>query len=157
MSNPPYLASLQLFPLSHQAVLFSPVSPSGSTATYPVSSPDPTYSTQPLSFSSVPSQISLAPSMLSLSSPQSTVLLTTSQPTTPLAVPDDCDDIGLLLRSVPQSCIRNFSPTRKYSICVNHFKANSSFKFPSRYFDCCNRSRQHKNFEENPWFVYSKV
>ena len=56
--------------------------------------------------------------MLSLSSPQSAVLLTSSQSTTPLAVPDDCDDIGLLLRSVPQSCIGNFSPTCKYSICV---------------------------------------
>ena len=76
LSSPPYLASLQLFPLSHQAVLFSPVSPSGSTATYPVASPDPTYSTQSLSFSSVPSQISLAPSMLSFSSLQSAVLLT---------------------------------------------------------------------------------
>ena len=114
--------------------------------TYPVSSPDPTYSTQSFSFSSVPSQISLAPSMLSFSSPQSAVPLSSSQSTTPLAIPDDCGDIGLLVHSVPQSCIRNFSPTRKYS---NHSKPNSSFKFPSRYFDGCNRSCQHKYFEEN--------
>lgn len=69
----------------------------------------------------------------------------------------DCDDIGLLLRSIPQNQIRNLSASDKYSLFVNRFKPTSSFKFPCRYLDGCNRSCQHKYLEENPWFVYSKA
>ena len=68
-----------------------------------------------------------------------------------------CDDVGLILRSIPQNRIRNLLPNQKYSIFVKHFKPNSSFKFPSRYFDGCNRACQHSYFENNPWFVYSKA
>ena len=40
---------------------------------------------------------------------------------------------------------------------MNHFKLSSAFKYPSRYFDGCNRSCQQKYLEENPWFVYRKI
>ena len=69
----------------------------------------------------------------------------------------DCDDIGLMLRSIPQNLIRNLPASYKYSLYSNRFKPNSSFKFLSRYLHGCNRSCQHKYLEENPWFVYSKA
>ena len=70
---------------------------------------------------------------------------------------DKCDDIGLLLCSMPQKRIRNLPPESKYTLMVNHFRPGSTFKFPSRYLDGCNRSCQHGYLEENPWFVYSKA
>ena len=66
------------------------------------------------------------------------------------------DDVGILLRSMPQSAIRNLTPKEKFSLLINHFKPNSNFKFPSRYTDGCNRSCQHNYFTDNTWFVYSK-
>ncbi len=67
-----------------------------------------------------------------------------------------CDDIGLLLQSTPQTSIRCFSSTLKYSILTKHLP-NSDFKFPSRYLDGCQRSFQLSYLEKNPWFVYSKA
>ncbi len=63
---------------------------------------------------------------------------------------NDCDDIGLLLHSFPQNRIRNLPAPYKYLLYSNHFKPSSSFKFPGRYSDGCNRACQHK------YFVYSK-
>lgn len=70
---------------------------------------------------------------------------------------DVCDDIGLALRSMSQSQIRNLPPERKYSLLINHFRPNSNYKFPSRFLGGCNRACQHRYLVDNPWFVYSKV
>ena len=70
---------------------------------------------------------------------------------------DICDDIGLLLRSMPQSVVRNLPLKKKYSLLINQFKPNSSFKFPSRFIDGCNRACQYNYLLDNPWFVYSKA
>ena len=70
---------------------------------------------------------------------------------------DKCDDIGLLLCSMPPKRIRNLPPESKYALMVNHFRPGSTFKFPSRYLDGYNRSCQHGYLEENPWFVYIKA
>ena len=67
------------------------------------------------------------------------------------------DDIGLLLRSMPQSRICHLSPGKKYSLLINHFKPGSNYKFPSRPLDGCNRACQHKYLVDNPHFVYSKA
>lgn len=67
------------------------------------------------------------------------------------------DDIGVLLQSMPQCIIRNFSPEQKYSLLSNHFKPTIAFNFPSRYADGCNRSCQYQYFVDNPWLVYSKI
>ena len=53
---------------------------------------------------------------------------------------DKCDDIGLLLCSMHQNRIRNLPPESKYALMVNNFRPGSTFKFPSRYLDGCNRS-----------------
>ena len=45
------------------------------------------------------------------------------------------DDISVLLSSVPQSSIRNLSSKQKYLLFLNHFRPNSSYRFPSRYAD----------------------
>ena len=77
------------------------------------------------------------------------------------AIDDDSDfpldDIGALLRMMPLSSIRSLPPEKKYLILTKHFRPGSNFKFPSRYFDGCNRSCQYKYLQENPWFVYSRV
>ena len=70
---------------------------------------------------------------------------------------DKCDDIGLLLRSMPQTSICNLPPEKKYSIFVNHFRPGESYKFPSRPLDGCNRACQYKYLKSNPHFVYSKA
>ena len=70
---------------------------------------------------------------------------------------EECDDIGLLLWQMPQHMVSKLPAELKYSLIINHFKPDHSFKFPSRYLDGCNRSCQRKYLEENPWFVYSKV
>ena len=67
------------------------------------------------------------------------------------------DDIGLLLRFMPQSRITSLSSDCKHALEINHFRLDGSYKFPSRFLDGCNRSCQLKYFMENPWFVYSKV
>ena len=70
---------------------------------------------------------------------------------------NNCDDIGFLLRSIPQNRIRSLPSTYKYLLFSSHFKPSSTSKFPSRYSDGCNRACQHKYLEENPSFVYSKA
>ena len=70
---------------------------------------------------------------------------------------DKCDDIGLLLRSMPQTSICKLPPEKKYSIFVNHFRPGESYKFPSRPLDGCNRACQYKYLKSNPHFVYSKA
>ena len=40
---------------------------------------------------------------------------------------DICDNIGLLLHSMPQSVVHNLPLKKKYSLLINHFKPNSSF------------------------------
>ncbi len=67
------------------------------------------------------------------------------------------DDIGFLLRSMPQHSIRTLPSKLKYSLSINHFRPKGSFKFPRKYVDGCNRSCRHPYFVNNPWFVYSKV
>ncbi len=83
-------------------------------------------------------------------------LQSTSLTSIKISLINDCDDIGLLLNSFPQNRIRNLPATYKYLLYSNHFKPSSSFKFPGRYSDGCNRACQHKYLEENPWFLYSK-
>ncbi|SMN02068.1 hypothetical protein SPONN_425 [uncultured Candidatus Thioglobus sp.] len=70
---------------------------------------------------------------------------------------EQCNDIGLLLRSKPQIYIRNLSSKLKYSLLTNHFKPGYNFRFPSRFIGGCNRACQHSYLIENPWFVYSKA
>ena len=70
---------------------------------------------------------------------------------------DVCDDIGLLLRSMPQALICSLPAEKIYTLLNNHFKPDSKFKFPNRYLDGCNRACQHKYFIDNPSFVYSKA
>ena len=64
------------------------------------------------------------------------------------------DDVGALLKMMPLSSIRSLPPEKKYLILIQYFRPGSSFKFPSRYLDGCNRSCQYKYLQENPWFVY---
>ena len=68
---------------------------------------------------------------------------------------DVCDDIGLLLRSMPQALICSLPAEKRYTLLNNHFKPDSKFKFPNRYLDGCNRACQHKYLIDNPSFVYS--
>ena len=98
--------------------------------------------------------------MSSLGTPVSPMI---SSPSYPMSPPTDesCnemlfDDIGLLLKSTPQSSSRCLSSTRKYSILSNHFRPTINFKFPSRFLDGCQRSCQFSYLDKNPWFVYSK-
>ena len=64
-----------------------------------------------------------------------------------------CNDIGLVLRSIPQIAIRNLPP----KLILNHFRPESNFKFPSRFLAGCNRACQHSYLVDNTWFVYSKA
>ena len=68
---------------------------------------------------------------------------------------DVCDDIGLLLRSMPQALICSLPAEKIYTLLNNHLKPDSKFKFPNRYLDGCNRACQHKYLIDNPSFVYS--
>ena len=73
------------------------------------------------------------------------------------SVVDVCDDIGLILRSMPQALICSLPAEKRYTLLNNHFKPDSKFKFPNRYLDGCNRACQHKYLIDNPSFVYSKA
>ena len=57
---------------------------------------------------------------------------------------DGCDDVGLLLGSIPQAIVCKLSPEEKYSLLTNHFKPGPTYKFPSRPLDGCNRACQYK-------------
>ena len=70
---------------------------------------------------------------------------------------EGCDDIDVLLRSLPQEKIRGLLSNIKYVINNNHFRPGRNFQFPSVYADNAYHSCQYKYFEENPWIVYSKV
>ena len=62
-----------------------------------------------------------------------------------------CYDIDLLLKSTPQSHVRCFSSSRKYSILTNHFKPPSNFKFSSKFMDGCQMCCQYTYLVDNPY------
>ena len=152
--SPPLAGS----PFFDHELASSPIGIDSPNSSY-FSSMSPQASLAPLAQSPASLSTSLESSQSAPLSPSIPSLL--SNPQTSNTLPEsgcvnitDCDDIGLILRSFPQNHIRNLPPNSKYLIFANHFKPT---KFPSRYFDGCNRSCQHKYLIENPWFVYSKV
>ena len=69
----------------------------------------------------------------------------------------ECSDVGLLLKTMPQSAIQNLPTSAKYSLLQNHFRPSEKFKFPSRQLDDgCRKACKFSYLTGNPWFVYSK-
>ena len=102
--------------------------------------------------SMIVSQESLSDESVSLSSAVNTGLnnVGTSGPSFATVI-EGCDDIGLLLHSLPREKIRGLPSNIKYIIFFNnHFRPGRSFKFPSVFADNAYRSCQYKYFEENP-------